>query len=89
MVADRMRCSTQQRANEVVRHKVPRARVLVAALSIALGTAVPAWGHGITERVSVGPGGVQGDSDSFIPSISADGRLVTFTPGATNLVVRR
>ena len=52
---------------------------------------------GITERVSVGPGGIQGDSGSCLvrtregnfggrPSISASGRYVAFTSNATNLV---
>ena len=34
--------------------------------------------QGTTERVSVGPGGTQGDQRSGAPSISADGRLVAF-----------
>jgi hypothetical protein len=41
---------------------------------------------GVTERVSVDSGGVQGDSDSHNPSISADGRYVAFWSYATNLV---
>jgi Tol biopolymer transport system component len=42
---------------------------------------------GTTTRVSVGPGGVQGDGDSFFePRLSADGRFVAFTSFATNLV---
>src|SRR4051794_1659284 len=41
---------------------------------------------GTTERVSVGPGGRQGDGPSSLPSISGDGRFVTFRSGATNLV---
>ena len=41
---------------------------------------------GTTTRVSVGTGGTQGDSDSYIPSISGDGRYVTFLSYATNLV---
>jgi Tol biopolymer transport system component len=41
---------------------------------------------GETTRVSVGPGGVQGDASSFTPSISADGRFVAFTSDASNLV---
>ena len=41
---------------------------------------------GATRRVSVGPGGVQGDSSSFTPSISADGRFVAFSSSASNLV---
>lgn len=42
-----------------------------------------------TRRVSVGPGGVEGDGWSFdgdSPSISANGRIIAFTSEATNLV---
>ena len=39
-----------------------------------------------TRRVSVGPGGLQGDLGSFSPELSADGRLVAFESDATNLV---
>jgi len=42
---------------------------------------------GTTERVSVGPGGVQGDGESWFQSISADGRFVAFYSEATNLVL--
>jgi Tol biopolymer transport system component len=41
---------------------------------------------GTTERVSVGPGGVEANYASFEPSISDDGRFVAFASGATNLV---
>jgi Tol biopolymer transport system component len=41
---------------------------------------------GQTERVSVDSVGAQGDSDSFAPSISADGRYVAFNSSASNLV---
>lgn len=41
---------------------------------------------GITQRVSVASDGSQGDSESWIPSISADGRYVAFESWATNLV---
>jgi Tol biopolymer transport system component len=37
-------------------------------------------------RVSVGPGGVQGNGPSITPSMSADGRCVAFASGATNLL---
>ncbi len=47
------------------------------------GTAARA---GITERVSLGPGGVQGDGHSYPSYISADGRYVVFVSDATNLV---
>jgi Tol biopolymer transport system component len=41
---------------------------------------------GITERVSVGPGGVQADLTSRRPSMSADGRFVAFYSLASNLI---
>src|SRR5207253_5013380 len=48
------------------------------------------FGHdlqtGETRRVSVGSGGAQADSDSFLPSVSVDGRLVGFASSASNLV---
>jgi Tol biopolymer transport system component len=42
---------------------------------------------GTTERASVTSGGVQGNSDSILPAISADGRYVVFYSAAGNLVV--
>jgi len=42
---------------------------------------------GIIERVSVGPGGLQGNGDSILPAISADGRIVAFKSLASNLVL--
>ena len=41
---------------------------------------------GVTTRVSVGPAGVEGNSESFPTAISADGRFVVFSSFATNLV---
>ncbi|HEV8112564.1 MAG TPA: hypothetical protein VGR31_07290 [Planctomycetota bacterium] len=41
---------------------------------------------GVTERVSVSSAGLQGDGESSVPSISADGRFVAFQSLATNLV---
>jgi cold shock CspA family protein len=41
---------------------------------------------GTTERVSVDSSGVQGNSDSHGPALSADGNLVAFWSYATNLV---
>ncbi|MFN0008231.1 MAG: TolB family protein [Planctomycetota bacterium] len=41
---------------------------------------------GTTERVSVATGGLQGNSNSFEPALSADGRYVAFRSDATNLV---
>jgi Tol biopolymer transport system component len=44
---------------------------------------------GRTQRVSIGPGGVQGDEASlFAVAISAGGRFVAFNSGASNLVRR-
>jgi Tol biopolymer transport system component len=40
----------------------------------------------LTRRVSVGPAGQQANRDSSLPAISADGRFVTFTSYASNLV---
>jgi Tol biopolymer transport system component len=40
-----------------------------------------------TERVSIGPGGAQSDGASTQPSLSADGRYVTFQSYGTNLVL--
>jgi Tol biopolymer transport system component len=39
-----------------------------------------------TERVSVATNGAQGDGNSQIPTISSDGRFVSFVSGASNLV---
>src|SRR5262249_55407049 len=39
-----------------------------------------------TERVSVGPGGLEADGGSDTPSISPDGRFVAFVSVATNLL---
>ena len=41
---------------------------------------------GVTTRVSVASDGLQGNNDSYSPSLSADGRLVAFTSLASNLV---
>lgn len=41
---------------------------------------------GVTERVSLTSAGGQANDDSFTPSVSADGRYVTFTSLADNLV---
>jgi hypothetical protein len=68
-----------------VRILVSLSAASVAALAL---TAPPATGHppGVTERVSVGPGGVAADNDAQLPAISGDGRFVAFASSATNLV---
>jgi Tol biopolymer transport system component len=55
-------------------------------IAAALGASLPAWGQGTTARVSLGPNGVQGNSYSFSPALSADGRFVAFESEASNLV---
>ncbi len=42
--------------------------------------------NGTTERVSVDSGGTEGNADSSLSSISADGRFVVFESNASNLV---
>ncbi len=42
---------------------------------------------GMTERISVSSSGAEGNSLSYQPSISGDGRFVAFTSEATNLTV--
>src|SRR5207248_7826712 len=42
--------------------------------------------QGTTTRLSVGPGGVEGNGLSFAPVVSADGGLVVFSSEAANLV---
>ncbi len=43
--------------------------------------------NGTTVRVSVGAGGVQGNNESWFPSISSDGRYIAFMSRASNLVL--
>jgi hypothetical protein len=60
--------------------------VLALGSVFALGSAMPAWAQGTTERVSVSSGGAQANGNSFTPAISPGGRFVTFYSHATNLV---
>lgn len=53
------------------------------ALAASNGAGRPA---DLVQRVSLGRIGVEGDSDSYRPSISADGQLVVFQSTAENLV---
>ena len=64
-----------------------KAKVIVAVLTAIPGAIASAWADGITERVSVGVGGVAhngffAESDA----ISADGRFVPFDSDGSNLV---
>lgn len=62
------------------------ALLVESAVALALGAAMPASAHGTTERVSIGPGGVQGSGESRVPRLSADGRFVAFESQASELV---
>jgi hypothetical protein len=60
--------------------------LLAVELALAVGAAAPTAAQGVTKRVSLGPGGVQGDRISEKPALSMNGRFVAFTSWATNLV---
>src|SRR3954449_566792 len=56
---------------------------------VAVVTAGRAWADATTERVSVGPGGVQANDDSYSggpPALSTGGRFAAFPSAASNLV---
>src|SRR3989442_634945 len=55
-------------------------------LSLVLVVSSTAVQAGGTVRVAVDSAGAQGNSGSFVPSLSATGRWVAFASGATNLV---
>ena len=55
-------------------------------LSLVLVVSSAAVQAGGTVRVAVDSAGAQGNSGSFVPSLSAKGRVVAFASGATNLV---
>lgn len=58
-----------------------------AACTAFAASAIGALAAGQNVRISVGPGGVEANGHSWRPDISSDGRWVTFTSTATNLVV--
>ena len=58
---------------------------LLAVLWTA-GQSVDAQGPGTTSRVSVASNGPQGNGVSETPSISSDGRYITFASSASNLI---
>jgi hypothetical protein len=60
--------------------------LLVSAQALVVAAATPASAQGITERVSIGLGGAQGNSESFGATISANARYVAFQSKASNLV---
>jgi len=58
----------------------------IALVGIVLGVCAPAYAADATTSVaSLSSTGAKGNSDSFVPSVSADGRWVAFTSNATNL----
>ena len=68
------------------------ARTLIAATALVLvfglasaATAAPLVGT--TTRISLDSAGTQGNSSSFDPAVSGDGRYITYSSAATNLVV--
>lgn len=66
---------------------VGRIPVYLAATLVALFFAVPADAQKrATTRISVASSGLEGNSGSYYPSISADGRTVAFDSYASNLV---
>ncbi|MEV4431544.1 hypothetical protein [Streptomyces sp. NPDC049555] len=58
----------------------------VAGLPLAPATAAQQAPRALVERVSVGPGGEQGDGESRGESVDASGRLVVFTSHARTLL---
>jgi Tol biopolymer transport system component len=63
--------------------------ILACALAVLAVTAWPAVAQAhVVERVSVATGGTQGEngSQSYLPSMSADGRFVAFVSSTGNLV---
>lgn len=60
--------------------------IVAMAATAGVDAATPSWAHGITQRVSIRPDGVQGNGDSFDAAVSVDGRFVAFSSAASNLV---
>jgi Tol biopolymer transport system component len=58
----------------------------VVACAPGVAAAAPGQGNGDTRLVSVSTRGVQGNLDSELPAVSADGRFVAFVSLADNLV---
>jgi uncharacterized repeat protein (TIGR01451 family) len=67
------------------RLKAGLAGAAIVVLALASGAA-SAPAPGFTELVSVSSAGVQGDQDSELPAVSADGRFVAFASLSDNLV---
>jgi hypothetical protein len=64
-------------------------RTMVSGLALLMIAWSFAGAHAATVRtklISQSSGGVQGGAESYLPSVSADGRLVAFESGSTNLI---
>jgi uncharacterized repeat protein (TIGR01451 family) len=60
--------------------------ILAVSVLVLAGGAAALPAPGFTELISVSSGGVQGNHDSQMPAVSADGRFVAFASQADNLV---
>ena len=67
-----------------MKNKVFLLTILLFLVLVTCGTVAAA--NNTTERISISTGGNQSNGESCNPSISADGRYVTFTSYASNLV---
>jgi Tol biopolymer transport system component len=61
-------------------------RIATGCLVVWVGVVCPAYAQNTLTRVSVATSGAQGNGASSAASLSDDGRYVTFTSSATNLV---
>ena len=67
-----------------------RPLIAITALTLVFGFASAATAAplvGTTTRISLDSAGTQGNSSSFDPAVSGDGRYITYSSAATNLVV--
>jgi hypothetical protein len=63
------------------------ASIIVFANTVgAIAGTLPAWANGVTERVSLGSAGRQGNCGSNAPSMSSNSLLIAFQSCASNLV---
>lgn len=63
------------------------ASIIVFASAVgAIAATLPAWANGVTERVSLGSAGQQGNCGSNAPSMSGSSLLIAFQSCASNLV---
>jgi uncharacterized repeat protein (TIGR01451 family) len=58
----------------------------LAAAGLAFATSTVGQTSGVTELISSSSAGVEGDQDSELPAVSADGRFVAFVSFSDNLV---